>query len=109
MIASRPNTTCNLHIGGLDRNVVEDQLAVEVAGTISTVLARNIIATTMTANGQQVGRSASILFGSETGNACDYAEEFGRISERLNFYTTVAKLNDVKPVSHSTLSCGRPN
>ncbi|KAL9045714.1 MAG: hypothetical protein Q9214_001288 [Letrouitia sp. 1 TL-2023] len=58
----------------------------------------------MTTNGQQVGRSASILFGSETGNACDYAEEFGRISERLHFHTTVAKLNDVKPSSLAQFS-----
>ncbi|KAL9610845.1 MAG: hypothetical protein Q9167_004485 [Letrouitia subvulpina] len=51
----------------------------------------------MTTNGQQVGRSASILFGSETGNACDYAEELGRISERLHFHTTITKLDDVEP------------
>lgn len=88
---------------------MENPLVVEVSGTILTVLARRIIATIMTTNGQQIGRSALILFGSETGNACDYAEEFGRISERLHFHTTVAKLDDVKPVSLSILSCGRLN
>ena len=40
-----------------------------------------------------LGRSALIGYGSETGNAQDYAEEVGRALERLRFNTTVCELN----------------
>ena len=40
-----------------------------------------------------LGRSALIGYGSETGNAQDYAEETGRALERLRFNTTVCELN----------------
>ncbi|PSN74632.1 NADPH dependent diflavin oxidoreductase-like protein 1 [Corynespora cassiicola Philippines] len=40
-------------------------------------------------------RRALVLYGSETGNAQDVAEELGRIAERLRFDTDVAELNAV--------------
>ncbi|EED12993.1 NADPH-dependent FMN/FAD containing oxidoreductase, putative [Talaromyces stipitatus ATCC 10500] len=41
-------------------------------------------------------RSALILYGSETGNAQEIAEELGRTAERLHFVTHVKECNDVK-------------
>jgi len=38
-------------------------------------------------------RTALILYGSETGNAQDVAEEVGRLAERLRFDTTILDLN----------------
>lgn len=38
-------------------------------------------------------RRALVLYGSETGNAQDVAEELGRITERLRFDTDVTVLN----------------
>lgn len=43
-------------------------------------------------------RSALILYGSETGNAQDVAEELGRLTERLHFLTRVSDLNSVEIV-----------
>lgn len=43
-------------------------------------------------------RSALILYGSETGNAHEVAEELGVLAERLHFVTQVSELNHVKPV-----------
>ncbi|KZM23568.1 NAPDH-dependent diflavin reductase [Ascochyta rabiei] len=40
-------------------------------------------------------RSALVLYGSETGNAQDVAQEMGRLAERLRFDTEVAELNAV--------------
>ncbi|KAJ4986378.1 NADPH-dependent diflavin oxidoreductase 1 [Stagonosporopsis vannaccii] len=40
-------------------------------------------------------RRALVLYGSETGNAQDVAEEMGRLAERLRFDTEVAELNAV--------------
>ncbi|KAJ5087793.1 hypothetical protein N7456_011409 [Penicillium angulare] len=42
-------------------------------------------------------RSALILYGSETGNAQEVAEELGAVAERLRFSTHVSELNQVKP------------
>ncbi|KAL4925380.1 NAPDH-dependent diflavin reductase [Aspergillus undulatus] len=42
-------------------------------------------------------RSALVLYGSETGNAQDVAEEVGAVAERLHFTTQVSELNHVKP------------
>lgn len=50
---------------------------------------------------QSLHRSALIAYGSETGNAYDYAEELGRILERLHFWTHVSKLNGIDPASRS--------
>lgn len=46
-------------------------------------------------------RSAIVLYGSETGNAQEVAEELGRLAERLHFSTHVAELNEVKAVCKS--------
>lgn len=43
----------------------------------------------------QKGRSALVLYGSETGNAQDVAEELGRLAERLRFDTEVVELNSI--------------
>ncbi|KAJ5702444.1 hypothetical protein N7488_009992 [Penicillium malachiteum] len=42
-------------------------------------------------------RSVLILYGSETGNAQEVAEELGAVTERLCFATHVSELNQVKP------------
>ncbi|KOS21446.1 NADPH-dependent diflavin oxidoreductase 1 [Escovopsis weberi] len=42
------------------------------------------------------GRSVLILFGSETGNAQDIAEELGRLCQRLHFKSHVEELNGVE-------------
>ena len=55
---------------------------------------------TMT-NEQRHKRSALILYGSETGNAYDIAEELGSITERLHFQTQVSKLDAVEPVGRT--------
>jgi len=41
-------------------------------------------------------RSALVAYGSETGNAYDYAEELGRLLERIHFWTHVSKLDAVE-------------
>lgn len=43
-------------------------------------------------------RSALILYGSETGNAQEVAEELGSLAERLRFATQVCELNQSSPV-----------
>ena len=43
-------------------------------------------------------RSVLILYGTETGNAQEVAEELGAMAERLRFSTHVAELNQSKPV-----------
>lgn len=43
-------------------------------------------------------RSVLILYGSETGNAQEVAEELGALTERLRFATHVSELNQCKPV-----------
>lgn len=48
----------------------------------------------MTAAGTTT-RRALVLYGSETGNAQDVAEELGRLAERLRFDTDVVELNAV--------------
>lgn len=47
-------------------------------------------------DGRQPARTALILYGSETGNAQDVAEEVGRMAERLRFDTTIADLDSVQ-------------
>lgn len=44
-------------------------------------------------------RSALILYGSETGNALDYAHEIGRLAERLHLWTGVSHLDAVEPLA----------
>ncbi|KAL8935389.1 MAG: hypothetical protein Q9216_005450 [Gyalolechia sp. 2 TL-2023] len=59
----------------------------------------------MTKYGQGHERIAAILYGSETGNALDYAEEVGRLCERLHFQTVVSRLDAHEPVSLAHFSC----
>lgn len=51
------------------------------------------------ASGLDQTRSALILYGSETGNAQEVAEELGSLAERLRFATQVCELNQSSPVS----------
>ena len=53
----------------------------------------------MDKNHQPQDRSALIAYGSETGNANDYAEELGRVLERIRFRTHVSELNAVDTAS----------
>lgn len=46
-----------------------------------------------------IARSILVLYGSETGNAQDIAEELGRLCQRLHFRTRVDPLNAVDLVS----------
>lgn len=49
-------------------------------------------------------RSALVLYGSETGNAQDVAEELGRLAERLRFTVRVSQLDDVRLVRALTVT-----
>ncbi|KAI9812710.1 MAG: NAPDH-dependent diflavin reductase [Pycnora praestabilis] len=55
----------------------------------------------MAINGLRHDRTALILYGSETGNAQDIAEELGRIAERLRFLTRVSDLDAIDNVELS--------
>lgn len=44
-------------------------------------------------------RLAMVAYGSETGNAYDYAEELGRMLERIHFWTHVTKLDAIDTAS----------
>ena len=44
-------------------------------------------------------RSVLIAYGSETGNAYDYAEELGRVFERIHFWAHVSSLDYVETAS----------
>jgi flavodoxin len=48
--------------------------------------------------GQPHDRAALILYGSETGNSKEAAEQLGRITERLRFMTKVVEMNHVQLV-----------
>ena len=50
--------------------------------------------------GQRHDRNALILYGSETGNSQDAAEELGRVAERLHFVTRVSEMDHVEIVCH---------
>lgn len=54
-------------------------------------------------NGTVQTRRALVLYGSETGNAQDVAEEMGRIAERLRFDTEVVEMNAVSYVRDSDI------
>lgn len=53
-------------------------------------------------------RTVLILFGSETGNAQDMAEETGRVCQRLHFKSRVEELNNVDLVRPSS-AFSKPN
>jgi len=48
---------------------------------------------------QMKSRPALVAYGTETGNAYDYAEELGRLLERVHFFTHVSKLDAVDTAS----------
>ncbi len=50
-------------------------------------------------------RTALVLYGSETGNAQNLAEEIGRLVERLHFESCVTELNSVTLVRLFTIDC----
>ena len=52
----------------------------------------------MATNGTGPERTALVLYGTETGNAQDLAEEIGRATERLHFLTDVTGLENVSTV-----------
>jgi hypothetical protein len=49
-------------------------------------------------SGQIPDRTALILYGSQTGNSQDVAEDLGRLAQRLRFATRVCEMDQVKPV-----------
>ena len=49
-------------------------------------------------------RSALVLYGSETGNAYDFAQELGHMTERIHFWTHVAALDDIELVYRLLIS-----
>jgi hypothetical protein len=51
-------------------------------------------------NGQPHDRSALFLYGSETGNSQDVAEELGRLAERLHFEARVCEMDAVEIVCY---------
>lgn len=53
-------------------------------------------------HGQRHDRTALVLYGSETGNAQNVADELGHLTERLRFTTQVSPLDDVDPVCSQT-------
>lgn len=55
----------------------------------------------------QQTRRALVVFGSETGNAQDVAEEMGRLAERLRFNTDVVELDAVSLVCSPYYRVGR--
>ena len=48
--------------------------------------------------GEYQNHSALVLYGSETGNAFDFAQELGRVTERIRFWTHVSSLDAVELV-----------
>lgn len=51
--------------------------------------------------GQRHDRTALVLYGSETGNSQDVAEELGRVVEKLHFVTRVKEMDLVEIVCPS--------
>ena len=54
-----------------------------------------------------LNKSVHVLYGSETGNAQDMAEELGRMCSRLHFTTQVEAMNSVDLVSGTVASHDR--
>ena len=48
-------------------------------------------------------RSILVLYGSETGNSQEIAEDLDRIAQRLRFESKVAEMNSVQLVCHMSL------
>jgi len=53
-------------------------------------------------------RTALVLYGSETGNAQDVAEELGKLLQRLRFRVRVIEMNAVQLVSYSISHVSNP-
>lgn len=53
---------------------------------------------------QILDRTALILYGSETGNSQDAAEQLGRITERLRFMTNVLEMDSVDLVCQTFIT-----
>lgn len=51
----------------------------------------------------RLDRSVVVTYGSETGNAQDFAEELGRMVQRLHFHQRVVALDELKLVRSSLL------
>lgn len=51
-------------------------------------------------------RTALVLYGSETGNAQDMAEELGKLCQRLHFASAVKELGNVDLVGQTNDSSG---
>ncbi len=49
-------------------------------------------------NEEDLAKNALIVYGSETGNSQDVADELGRLTERLHFTTHVSELDAVEAV-----------
>jgi flavodoxin len=56
----------------------------------------------MASTSTQQPRRALVVYGSETGNAQDVAEELGRLAVRLRFETQVAELDAVTLVCQTS-------
>lgn len=52
----------------------------------------------MDQDGDVHSKSALVLYGSETGNAFDFAQELGRMTERIHFWTHVTTLDSIELV-----------
>ncbi len=55
-------------------------------------------------HGQRHDRTALVLYGSETGNSQDVAEELGRMAEKLHFVTSVCEMDLVEIVRRHSRS-----
>ena len=53
--------------------------------------------------GQRHDRTALVLYGSQTGNSQEVAEELGRITERLHFVSLVCEMDQVDIVCPAPL------
>lgn len=75
-----------------------------------SLAASGAIALLMSQDHNTSQRTALVLFGSETGNAQDVAEELGRLLRRLRFAVRVTELNAISIVSvlysRTQLLCG---
>jgi sulfite reductase alpha subunit-like flavoprotein len=62
----------------------------------------------MASTSTQQPRRALVVYGSETGNAQDVAEELGRLAVRLRFETHVAELDAVTLVGQTSDCSNKP-
>ena len=60
----------------------------------------------MAISSRPMGRSVLVTYGSETGNAQDFAHELGQLTQRLRFITRVCHLDAVELVCALHTSSG---